>query len=89
MLVNQIAVFLVAEGFDGRCVDDSLVVAETHGDRVFGDRGFTGRCVGGDEDGFLSLQTIDGLLLERVQFVGIGLRRGGIYFYFVARLVIV
>jgi len=75
-LLAELTVLLVAEGLERGRVDDALPVAEGHGNGVFGDGGFAGRGVGGDENGLVALQTRDGDLLEGVEGEGIGLRHG-------------
>ena len=87
-LLLQIAVLLVAQRLDGGGVNDALVVAETHGDGVFGDGRLAGRCVGRDEHGLLALQAVDRLALERIQLVGVCLRGNGVHLHVVPRLVV-
>lgn len=58
-LLLQVAVLLVTQSLDGRCVHDALVVAKTHGDGILGDGCLSSRCVRRHQHRFLAFQTID------------------------------
>lgn len=72
-LLAELSVLLVAQRLQWRGVDDSLAVAEGHGNGVLGDGGFAGGGVGRDQDGLVALEAGDGDLLEGVEGEAIGL----------------
>lgn len=72
-LLAELSVLLVAQRLQWRSVNDSLAIAEGHGDGVLGDSSFASGGVGGDENGLVALQAGDGDLLKGVEGEAVGL----------------
>ena len=52
---------------DRTCIDYSLLVCQSLGNSVFGDNSLPGRCMRRDKDTLVTLDGVDGDLLEGVQ----------------------
>ena len=70
--VFEIMVFLVAEGLNGCRVEDTLVLAESVGNRIFGHQSLTRARFGGNKDVFVVVDCGNRMGLKGVEGEGVG-----------------
>ena len=65
----EIVILLVAEGLNGRGVEDPLSSSESTSAQVLTDEGLSGPCLGTDKHVVAGMDAHDRVLLKRVQLV--------------------